>query len=489
MYTVRRALAASIFSPSEAAINDDFSEIVSMNKPEVKLQGDGGRFEGTTWQDLLDVEQVDVPDYLRIKSNPYLGDEDLPVDRYISQSFFNLEKDKMWPKVWQMVCREEEIPEPGDHYVYKIIDKNVLVTRTPSGAIQGYINACLHRGRCLRDESGSVSEFRCPFHGATWDLNGDFVGIPNDWDFKHLEGRDMSLPQVKVDTWGGFIFINFDHDCKPLAEYMEVMPEHFERYPLEKYWKGLHIQRKIKCNWKVGAEAFMESWHTLETHKQILTFTGDANSQYDTFGDNISRSVTPMGVASPHLGVVPEESVIRDILLMSGRMALDSDEGLEIPTDITAREYVAKLNREIFQEASGDDLSDATMAELQDAILYGLFPNFQVWVGYSGNIVYRFLPDGNNPDSCIFDVMVLLRYPDGTERPEPAECVVIPEDQPFASVPELGALGPVFDQDDANLPAVQAGMKAKQGGTVVLASYQESRIRHLHMTIDKYINS
>ena len=45
----------------------------------------------------------------------------------------------------------------------------------------------------------------------------------------------------------------------------------------------------------------MESWHTVETHKQILTFTGDANSQYDTFGDNVSRSVTPMGVASPHL--------------------------------------------------------------------------------------------------------------------------------------------------------------------------------------------
>lgn len=460
-----------------------------MNKPEGKLQGDGGRFVGTNFQDLLDLEQVDVPDYLRIKSNPYLGDDDLPVDRYISQEFANLERDKMWPKVWQMVCREEEIPEAGDHYVYNIIDKSVLVTRTNSGKLKAFINACLHRGRCLRDESGSVSEFRCPFHGATWNLEGDFQGIPNQWDFEHWKDRDMRLPQIKVDTWGGFVFVNFDENCKPLNEYMEVMPEHFDRYPLEKYWKGLHIQRKIKCNWKVGAEAFMESWHTLETHKQILTFTGDANSQYDTFGDHISRSVTPMGVASPHLETVPEEQVIRDILLMSGRMALDSDEGLDIPKDITAREYVAELNRGLFQDASGDDLSDATMAELQDAILYSLFPNFQVWVGFNGNIVYRFLPDGNNPDSCIFDVMILLRYPEGTERPEPAACVVIPEDEPFASIPELGALGGVFDQDDANLPAVQQGMKTKAGGTVSLASYQESRIRHMHIAIDKYINS
>ena len=458
-----------------------------MNKQADKLQGDGGRFEGTTFQDLLDLENVDVPEFLRTKSNPYLGDEDLPVERYISQEFFDLEKEKLWPKVWQMVCREEDIPEAGDHFVYDIIDRSVIVTRTESGAIKGYINSCLHRGRTLRDESGCVSEFRCPFHGATWDLEGNFKGIPCQWDFEHLEDRDMRLPQVQVDSWGGFVFINFDENCRPLAEYMEVMPEHFARYPLHKYYKGVHVQRVMACNWKVGAEAFMESFHTVETHKQIMTFTGDANSQYDTFGDHISRSVTPMAVASPHLEDITQEQITRDVLKLSGRMGTDSDEKVNMPEGMDARRYVAEMNREIFAEASGEDLSDATMAELEDAILYSLFPNFQVWIGYCGNIVYRFLPNGNDPDSCIFDVMVLLRYPEGTERPEPAPCIVIPEDEPFSSCEMLGALGPVFDQDDANLPSVQKGMKASRKGAVSLASYQESRIRHMHRTIDKYL--
>ena len=148
-----------------------------MANAEQKQQGDGGRFVGTTWQDLLDLETVDVPEYLRIQNNPDMGDEDLSVDRYISQEFFNKEKEEMWPRVWQMACREEEIPEPGDHHVYWIIDRSVIVTRTPSGEIKGYINSCRHRGRCLRDESGSVDKFRCPFHGATWDLDGQFKGI------------------------------------------------------------------------------------------------------------------------------------------------------------------------------------------------------------------------------------------------------------------------------------------------------------------------
>ena len=88
-----------------------------MANAEQKQQGDGGRFAGTTWQDLLDLETVEVPEYLRVQNNPYMGDEDLSVDRYISQEFFNKEKEEMWPRVWQMACREEEIPEPGDHHV------------------------------------------------------------------------------------------------------------------------------------------------------------------------------------------------------------------------------------------------------------------------------------------------------------------------------------------------------------------------------------
>ena len=64
-----------------------------MANAEQKQQGDGGRFVGTTWQDLLDLETVDVPEYLRIQNNPDMGDEDLSVERYISQEFFNKEKE------------------------------------------------------------------------------------------------------------------------------------------------------------------------------------------------------------------------------------------------------------------------------------------------------------------------------------------------------------------------------------------------------------
>lgn len=460
-----------------------------MAKTNNPQQGGNSRCPGTTFQDLLDLEEVEVPLYLRESSCDDMGDDDLDVARWVSREYHDLEAKKLWPKVWQMACREEDIPEVGDHHVYEVVNESVIITRSSENEIKGFINSCLHRGRLLRDEDGHVKEFKCPFHGATWDLDGEFKGIPCKWDFKHLDDKDMRLPQVKVGTWGGFVFINFDLDAEPLEEYLAPMPEHFSRFPLQDYYKGIHVQRVVQCNWKVGAEAFMESFHTVETHRQIMTFTGDANSQYDTFGDNISRSVTPMGTPSPHLSGISEEDVMRDILELSGRMALSTSDGQLLPEGVTARKYVADTNREMFEEASGEDLSHATMAELEDAILYSAFPNFQIWVGFHGNIVYRFLPNGDDHNTCIFDIMLLFRHPKGTERPAAVPVHKLEDGQPFSAAEELGALGPVFDQDDSNMPAVQRGMMASKKGAVSLASYQESRIRHLHKTIDKYLKA
>lgn len=460
-----------------------------MAKTNNPQQGGNARCPGTTFQDLLDLEEVEVPLYLRESSCDDMGDDDLDVARWVFREYHDLEAKKLWPKVWQMACREEDIPEVGDHHVYEVVNESVIITRSSENEIKGFINSCLHRGRLLRDEDGHVKEFKCPFHGATWDLDGEFKGIPCKWDFKHLDDKDMRLPQVKVGTWGGFVFINFDLDAEPLEEYLAPMPEHFSRFPLQDYYKGIHVQRVVQCNWKVGAEAFMESFHTVETHRQIMTFTGDANSQYDTFGDNISRSVTPMGTPSPHLSGISEEDVMRDILELSGRMALSTSDGQLLPEGVTARKYVADTNREMFEEASGEDLSHATMAELEDAILYSAFPNFQIWVGFHGNIVYRFLPNGDDHNTCIFDIMLLFRHPKGTERPAAVPVHKLEDGQPFSAAEELGALGPVFDQDDSNMPAVQRGMMASKKGAVSLASYQESRIRHLHKTIDKYLKA
>ena len=107
------------------------------------------RSPGITYQELLDTDSHDVPDVLRIQSPKDLGHSEFSVDRYISKDWHDKEVERMWKKIWQFVCREEDITEPGDHYRYDIAgisfhdDLNITGSITASGDISasGYISA------------------------------------------------------------------------------------------------------------------------------------------------------------------------------------------------------------------------------------------------------------------------------------------------------------------------------------------------------------
>ncbi len=82
----------------------------------------------------------------------------------------------------------------------------------PPSAIQAFHNVCRHRGRLLREVGGTrSSEFRCPFHGFAWEIDGSLKHVPCEWDFPQIENpADWGLLQAQVATWGGFVFINPD---------------------------------------------------------------------------------------------------------------------------------------------------------------------------------------------------------------------------------------------------------------------------------------
>ena len=75
------------------------------------------------------------------------------------------------------------------------------------------------------------------------------------------------------------------------------------------------------------------------------------------------------------------------------------------------------------------------------------------------------------------------------ERPEPAPLHLLEEDQPWTDAPELGLLAKVFTQDTFNLPKVQLGLMAAQHDEVVLAHYQETKIRHFHHLLSQWIRN
>ena len=439
-----------------------------------------------SFQELLDRETADVPAALRDSTDTYLGSEDLPIERYLSREFFDLEVKKVWRKVWQMTCRESRLSKPGDFYVYDIVDDSILITRTESGDLKAYYNSCLHRGRALKRGTGQTENFRCPYHGWSWNLEGEFQGAPCQWDFPHVKEEEFKLPQVRVETWGGWVFINMDDDAPDLEQYMGILPAHMAQWKHEHRYISVHVEKVIGVNWKAAVEAFIESYHAIATHPQLMPFQAIDNSQYDIWGDHVSRTITAYGVANPtHADQFTEQQSMDAMMDLAG-----SEERPQVPADKTARETLAEMTLPGVNEAAGEDFTDrATMSELMDSTLYLLFPNFAPWAGHGTVINYRHRPNGDDVDSCIMDIYLLTRYPEGSEPPEDARTFRLGIDQPFSEAAEVMGVGlaNVFNQDGANLPQVQKGMKASKKGTVTLSNYQEVRIRHFHQTLDKYI--
>src|SRR5258708_36710895 len=98
-------------------------------------------------QSLLDAEARPVPVSLRAASTVAMDDVvDIAPARYFDPEFHRLEVERMWPRVWQMACREEEIPEVGDSLVYEIAKTSLIVVRTGPEEFRADHNSCLHRG-------------------------------------------------------------------------------------------------------------------------------------------------------------------------------------------------------------------------------------------------------------------------------------------------------------------------------------------------------
>tara|TARA_A100001037_G_scaffold86556_1_gene78558 strand:+ start:153 stop:1703 length:1551 start_codon:yes stop_codon:yes gene_type:complete len=500
-----------------------------------------------SYHELLDADSRPVPECFRRDSPIEPGPTFVPVERYTSQEFFDLEVEKIWKRAWQMAAHEDDMPNVGDFVPYDIAGMSFLVVRTGEDEFKAYYNACLHRGRKLRENRGRRAEdLRCPFHGWTWNIDGTIKQIPCQWDYPGLKREEQSLPEVNVDRWGRYIFINPDPNCEPLADFLGDLSSHFPLLPYEKRYKSAHVAKIIRCNWKVASEAFMESYHVIATHPQILLGGAhDCDTKYDVFG-NYSRAIRCGALESsgmPEWEALPTDGKNRVRHPLNGWVYEAQDDGLVKVTTPDGRwgtftpnaepvegelgdvspqlcDWVGgpqlpqtELDRAVAERAASkkgdnepvthprvqfaemqrqalkqvipsvaDDIADIEFS----SIFFTVFPNFHPW-GSFNSINYRFRPNGRKVDECIMECIYLAPIPENGEYTPVSEIHWLGPDDDWTEAPELGMLAKVFSQDTRNLPYMQEGLYATAKSHLQLSDYNETKPRHLHMLIDEWI--
>ncbi len=444
------------------------------------------RAPGPSYQEAILRDASQPPAPFLDHSYEFMGDEDIPYSNYTSPEFAAREFEKLWPRVWQMACREEHIPEPGDYQVYDIGHLSAIVTRTESTEIKAYYNACMHRGTALKPpgSSGYCQSFRCPFHGWIYSLEGELIDLPEDWDFPHVTGESHRLRELQVDTWGGFVFINFDPEAEPLADFLGVLPSHFQDFHIEDRYIETHVCKRLPVNWKAAEEAFMEAYHVKETHAGGRDYS-EPITTYDVYPPNVNRFIHTVGSTNPRMPEPPTEQELMQMLW--GRRTPDEGECPEVPEGMTARDCYAKVVQQQLGETYDQDFSYYSTAQTLDSIEYFVFPNFFIFPGLSLPMAYRFRPDPENPDYSWFDLYFLRpKHPD-KDPPPPPEPLELDVSDSYTQAEGLGRLGAVYDQDTDNMAAQTRGFKTCNKGGQTLGNYQEIRIRHVHARVNDYV--
>jgi phenylpropionate dioxygenase-like ring-hydroxylating dioxygenase large terminal subunit len=420
----------------------------------------------------------------------------VPKERYLSREFFDLEMEKLWPHVWQVACREEEIPEPGDYLEYTIGDESILVVRTAAETIKAFFNTCTHRGTRLADGVGSfaTSEIRCRYHAWRWALDGAIKEVVDREDFPvTMTDDDVRLGEVKVGRWGGFVFVNMDPGCEPLEEFLGPIPGLLAPYRYHQMRFRSYRTTVFECNWKIVIDSFNESYHPQGTHPQMLTWYDDTRMAYAPLGRHASmssgrkRRIGP----SPRLGLSEDdydelEQLVLQVEATSGLYTREDRERVNalqdtgLPEGMTAADVLDEL-RINGLKSRGIDLTGMTEDQILSGAVYHVFPNM-LGPGSPGNVtLYRARPNGLDPDSTVMDMWALEWVPEGGEPPT--------WERKFYADWTTKNWGLINNQDYANYVEVQRGMKSRGCRGLVFNPRQEHNILHMHRTIDQYLTA
>jgi len=154
-----------------------------------------------------------------------------------------------------------------------------------------------------------------------------------------------------------------------------------------------------------------------------------------------------------------------------------------LPETATAGEVSAKLAelaREMDRER-GVIWPDVDPAHIRDTgFNWHAFPNSLIQPGLDCGLGVRVRPNGYDPDSCIFEVFALERYPEG---PKPCPDNV---HEPELTEEKWGLL---FIQDFDNLPDVQRGMKSCGPQALVPNPVMEKAIINFHRNLARYMGT
>jgi phenylpropionate dioxygenase-like ring-hydroxylating dioxygenase large terminal subunit len=347
--------------------------------------------------------------------------------------------------------------------------------------MRAFQNVCRHRGNSLCTGSGGdLREFRCGYHGWTWDLAGALKRVPNRKGFGALSMAEFPLLAVKVDVWERLVFVNLDVDAMPLADYLEAMPDDIAWCGLKDFRCDATMTIEVDANWKTITDGYSETYHIQTLHPELHRCMDDVFAPQVIWG-HTGKSEQIYGVASPQIKEPVADSEVWDAYVSTQGALMGVADDTPFPEDDrrpgqSVADVIAGRTK-AFAAGRGVDLSWATTDQMMRLHQYNVFPNMTLLVNADHLTVMTSHP-GVDPDHGELVMILWTRMPPGAPRTKPAD-VRLKADEADP--------GLVLTQDIAVLAGLQRGLH-QPGLTHLTLSNEERRVINTHRNLERYLD-
>ena len=348
----------------------------------------------------------------------------IPVARYTSAEFFELERSRVWQRSWIFAAHESDLPSPGDHRTFERTGAPIVLVRGEDGAVRAFYNSCRHRGApVVREACGTSKRLTCQYHSWSYGLDGELRAVPDERSFSGLDTDSLGLVPVRCETWQGWIFVNEDPLAETLEDYLGPLCEQMAEVngpSLRRIGSQVH---RVDANWKAVVDAFLEVYHIRTVHPDNAALLYDDST--------VTVAMLPKGHSRLTVGVRPEMLGIMD------------------PSPAAENPSVGSLLRET-------------------STSFGVFPN-----------IVAPLDNGAFPWMCMWPV---------DARTTELELQWFAPDWGDGDTPEENTLRmtlfeTVMAQDTANMAAIQHSVESR-GAQPFQIGWHERLIHHFHRAVD-----
>ena len=202
----------------------------------------------------------------------------IPAAWYTDPRIAQLELQNVFSRAWQAVGRTEQVEKPGQYVTASVAGEPVVAVRGSDGKLRAFYNVCRHHAMTVMNgPCGHAQHMRCPYHGWTYNLEGELRGMTEFEGVCNFDRAQNGLVPIRVETWENFVFVNLDPHAASLPEFLGALVDLAK--PLG--FGGLQfVERRsytLNCNWKVYVDNFLDGgYHVPHMHKglnSVLDYT------------------------------------------------------------------------------------------------------------------------------------------------------------------------------------------------------------------------